>query len=68
MVSLKACRVVHPTLVQAGVAGGAAALIAIGAGHALGLGLGFGTLVTLLIAVGVSLMLGAADNPRGEQH
>jgi hypothetical protein len=66
-VSLKACRVVHATLVQAGVAGGAAALIGIGVGNALGLGLGFGTVVTLLMAVGVSVMIGAADNPRGER-
>lgn len=63
--SLKLCRVVHSTTVQAGVAGTATALLLVLALHHLGLGIGLGTLLTVATAALVSFGIGAVDNPQG---
>ncbi len=65
VISLRACRVVHPTIPQTTVAGALSALAIIAVGHAWGLELGFGTAITLGASVLISAMIGAVDNPQG---
>ncbi len=64
-IALKACRVVHSTVVQAAVTGTSTGLCVLWFGAQQGVGVGLGGLLTLAFAIMLSVVIGAVDNPQG---
>ncbi|HMR04361.1 MAG TPA: hypothetical protein PKA88_01265 [Polyangiaceae bacterium] len=68
VVSLKLCRVVHATALQAGAAGTATALTLALTSLGLGLGFGLSSVITLAAASFMSFAIGVVDNPQGRRQ